>query len=263
MCETPPPPPTAPEADSDAAGRPHYYYDLLQGQAIARAGDHVWGWGSPGGRRRAARRAHMYVEHGRLGPRDRALEVGCGTGIFSAQVHTESGASIVAIDVSLDLIRVAREKPGNGAVHFVVADAEALPFLAGAFDAAYGSSVLHHLDVDTTLSELRRVARPGGRIVFTEPNMLNPQIVLQKNIPALGRAVGDIPGETAFTRWPMRRMLRRLGFSDIRVEPFDFLHPLLPEAVVDLMDRVTRLLERVPLLREIGGSLLIVCRKPA
>ncbi len=262
MCESTPQPDRGAAPGPAARDRPHYYYDLLQGQEIARAGDHVWGWGSPGGRKRAARRARMFVDHGRLEPGVWALEVGCGTGIFTEQVVTASRARVVAFDVSFDLIRLARAKPGNAGARFVVADAEALPFAADTFAAAYGSSVLHHLDVEGSLLELRRVARPGGRVVFTEPNMMNPQIVLQKNVPAIGRAVGDIPGETAFVRWPMRRLLDRLGFTDLLVEPFDFLHPLLPAFCVDAVDGFTRLLERVPLLREIAGSLLIVCRKP-
>ena len=260
MCEPTPQSDRGPAPEARA--RPHYYYDQLQGQKVARDGDHVWGWGSPGGRKRAARRSRMFVDYGRMQADTWALEVGCGTGIFTEQVAAATQARVVAFDVSIDLIRLARTKPGNSGARFVVADAEALPFADDTFTAAYGSSVLHHLDVDASLTELRRVARPGGHVVFTEPNMLNPQIVLQKNVPAIGRAVGDIPGETAFIRWPMRRTLERLGFTGILVEPFDFLHPLLPAFCVDAVDRLTRALEHVPLLREIAGSLVIVCRKP-
>ena len=72
------------------------------------------------------------------------------------------------------------------------------------FDAVVGSSVLHHLDVAQALRECFRVLKPEGVICFTEPNMLNPQIALQKNISFLKKRLGDSPDETTFFRWQIQ-----------------------------------------------------------
>jgi hypothetical protein len=51
--------------------------------------------------------------------------------------------------------------------------------------------------------------------------------------------------------------MRRAGFRDVVVRPFDFVHPATPAAWVDRVARLGERLERVPALREIAGSLLI------
>jgi SAM-dependent methyltransferase len=121
--------------------------------------------------------------------------------------------------------------------------------------------VLHHLDLTRALPEMLRVLKPGGAFVFTEPNMLNPQIMLQKNFPPLKRLMGDSPDETAFFRWGIARELSRAGFSAPAVRPFDFLHPWVPGALAKSAERLGSFLERIPLLREIAGSLLITASK--
>jgi ubiquinone/menaquinone biosynthesis C-methylase UbiE len=77
------------------------------------------------------------------------------------------------------------------------------------FDYILGSSVLHHLDIEKAISEIYRVLKDGGIIAFTEPNMMNPQIALQKNIPYLKRKLGDSPDETVFFRWKISKLLKK------------------------------------------------------
>ena len=94
------------------------------------------------------------------------------------------------------------------------ADVEALPFRSGAFDAVVGNAVLHHLRLDRAVPELLRVVRPGGAICFAEPNMLNPQVFLERNVRWIGRLLDNSPGETAFVRWRLRRELG--GVAEVR-----------------------------------------------
>ena len=87
--------------------------------------------------------------------------------------------------------------------------------------------------------------------------MLNPQIAIQKNVPWIKRKLGDSPDETAFFRWPLRRLLQQTGFRDVRIEPFDFLHPKTPLPVVNHLNALGRFLESVPVISEFAGSLYI------
>jgi SAM-dependent methyltransferase len=122
----------------------------------------------------------------------------------------------------------AHEAPAN--VRLVAGDVERLPFADASVDAVIGNAVLHHLRLDRTIPELLRVLRPAGRLCFAEPNMLNPQVFLERNVRWIGRRLDNSPGETAFVRWQLRRDLAALGVADLDVQPFDFLYPLMPRA---------------------------------
>lgn len=98
-------------------------------------------------------------------------------------------------------------------------------------------------------------------MMFTEPNMMNPQVALIKNVPFIKRRAGDSPDETAFFRWQIAKEFHNAGFVDISVKPFDFMHPQMPACLLNLTDGLTIILEKVPLVREIAGSLIIQCRK--
>ncbi len=250
-----------PPAPGPQLSDPRKAAEVRHGRAIAPRAESVWGWGSPAGRLRAARRAQMLGRAAGLRAGARVLELGCGTGIFTRQ-WAATGAALLAVDISLDLLRAGAAEAEDGGTCRAVMDVEALSLRAGAFEAVVGVSVLHHVDLPRTLAEIRRVLRPGGRIAFSEPNMLNPQIAVQKNVPLIKRLLGDTPHETAFTRWGLAAALRRHGFADIRIAPFDFLHPLTPRRAIPAIARLASAAERIPLLREIAGSLLITATCP-
>ena len=220
----------------------------------------IWGWGTPAGHIRAQRRIDMIARGARLAPGMRVVEVGCGTGIFT-EMLTKLGVHVTAVDISAELLDLARNRGIDPAtVTFVEGRFEEIAF-PEPFDAVVGSSVLHHLDVMPALAKARSVLRPGGAVAFAEPNMLNPQIAIQKNVPIVKKWAGDSPDETAFVRWRLKRMLEQAGFVDAQVIPFDWLHPATPRPLIPLVSGVGGAMERIPLLREFAGS--VACRATA
>ena len=220
----------------------------------------TWGWGTPAGQRRAARRAVLIAAGARLAPGARALEIGCGTGIFTEHFAT-SGANILAVDISEEWLIKARVRgmPADR-VRF-----QARPFeecdADGPFDAVSGSSVLHHLDLAASLPKMLGLLRPGGWLAFAEPNMLNPQVFLERHCRRLFSYVS--PDETAFVRGKFRRVLEQVGFTEVRLTPFDWLHPSTPRVLIPVVRGLGACLEWLPLVREFAGSLFILARKPA
>src|SRR5215211_290037 len=214
----------------------------------------VWNWESPAGKRRWTRRAKMLISH--LKPGMTVLELGCGTGSFTREL-ARSGADVVAIDVSPDLLEIAKANCSVPNVQYQIQNAYALSYSEGVFDSVVGSSVLHHLEIDKALGDIYRVLKPAGTIYFTEPNMLNPQIAIQKNIPWIKQKLGDSPDETAFFRWRLRRLLEQTGYRNVRIDPFDFLHPKTPVPLIDRVSVLGRFLENVPMISEFAGSLYI------
>ena len=161
----------------------------------------IWGWNTTAGRLRAERRAKLITEAATLKHGMRVLEIGCGTGLFT-EMYSASGTQLIAVDISGALLEKA-EKRGlpKDRVQFLEKRFEDCA-VDGPFDAVIGSSILHHLDIESALSKIYDLLKPGGIMSFTEPNMLNPQILLQKNIFWLKKLMGDSPDETAFIRWP-------------------------------------------------------------
>jgi len=219
----------------------------------------IWNWDSPAGRVRWARRATWLCQG--LDPGFKVLELGCGTGLFTREL-AKSGAQVTAIDISPELLDLARRDLGAQNVSFRLENAYQSSFSDESFDFVVGSSVLHHLDVSAALKEAFRVLKPGGWLRFTEPNMLNPQIAFQKNIPWLKKRLGDSPDETAFFRWSLAGRLKQAGFDQVRLQPFDFLHPAIPAGALGWARPLAEGLEKLPGLREIAGSLMIQARRP-
>lgn len=215
----------------------------------------ILGWQSPAGQARADRRGRLFLDLGRIGPAARVLELGCGTGEFTQRV-ARAGARLVALDLSGELLARARDKIGKGA-SFLRANAHVLPFSDASFDAVYGCSVLHHLDAEIALREVRRVLRPGGRLVFSEPNLMNPQVFLMFKVERLKPHYGVSPDEMAFTRRAISRTLRTLAFRNFSVAHFDFVHPGIPSALLPALEPMLERLERMPGLRALSGSMLI------
>ena len=229
--------------------------EIHHGRFLAKHGaGEIWNWEGPAGKMRWARRVKMLSNH--LGPGLTVLELGCGTGYFTREL-ARSGADIVAVDVSPELLELARADCSTKNVCYEVQNACALSYPEAAFDSVVGSSVLHHLEIKEAVREIHRVLKPRGTIYFTEPNMLNPQIAIQKNVPWIKRKLGDSPDETAFFRWPVRRLLEETGFRDVRIEPFDFLHPKTPASLIGGVNALGRFLERMPVVSEFAGSIYI------
>jgi demethylmenaquinone methyltransferase / 2-methoxy-6-polyprenyl-1,4-benzoquinol methylase len=165
-------------------------------------------------------------------PGDRVLDACAGTGDL-AMAAQRAGARVTGLDFSERMLERARRKSAE--IEWVQGDALALPFQAGAFDAAtVGFGVRNLDDLERGLAELRRVLRLGGRLAILEitrpRGLLAPfyRLWFDGLVPLLGRL---LPGGSAYTYLPasVRRfpgpeelaaLLRAAGFEDVRWRTF-------------------------------------------
>jgi demethylmenaquinone methyltransferase/2-methoxy-6-polyprenyl-1,4-benzoquinol methylase len=136
-------------------------------------------------------------------PGDDVLDACCGTGDL-ARACLRAGGHVTGLDFSPRMLDRARSKEPS--IRWIEGDLLALPFDDGSFDAAtVGFGVRNVPDLDSALSELRRVLRPGGRLAcleITQPDgPLAPffRVWFDRVVPVLGKA---IPGGAAYTYLP-------------------------------------------------------------
>ncbi len=175
-------------------------HEIEHGRLLAGQGaESFWGWESPAGKVRAQRRARLILSRIASGNNKSYLEIGCGTGDFT-RLLSQSGASITAVDISKDLTTIARRNLLDYPKVVVITSSFENLNKESTFDTVIGSSVLHHLDIQPALAHIFNLHVPGGILSFAEPNKLNPQIMIQKNIPWIKKKMGDSPDETVFFR---------------------------------------------------------------
>ena len=113
--------------------------------------------------------------HGR-----RVLDAGCGSGALSLALRAK-GALVTGFDSSPVMVELARQRLGEDADLQVADISLPLPFADGAFDDVVVSLVLHYLqDWTAPLSELRRVLKPGGRLLLS----VNHPRILESSDPS-------------------------------------------------------------------------------
>jgi demethylmenaquinone methyltransferase/2-methoxy-6-polyprenyl-1,4-benzoquinol methylase len=163
------------------------------------------------------------------GPGELVLDLAAGTGTSTA-AFAERGASVVACDFSLGMLRVGRKRRPE--MPFVAGDALRLPFADDSFDAVSISFGLRNVnDVDRALAELHRVTKPGGRLVvceFSHPTWVPFRTVyveyLMRALPAVARAVSSNPDAYVYLAesiraWPdqptLAVRLQKAGWSNV------------------------------------------------
>lgn len=130
----------------------------------------------------------------------------------------ERASRVTGVDTAETVLRevAARERD----VECVRADVRALPLDDGRFDAVVSTSTLDHLgdrgEVLAALCELARVTRPGGVLVITMDNPLNPLVATRNRLPRrVAAAVRKVDFDTGWTCGPrtLRRLLAEAGFD--------------------------------------------------
>jgi 2-polyprenyl-3-methyl-5-hydroxy-6-metoxy-1,4-benzoquinol methylase len=223
---------------------------------------HTW-WGNltAAGQRRNDRRLGLLKQHFAIGPQTRILEVGCGAGEYTRRLAS-LGCPVTAIDITPVLVEECRRRAPQDNVKCLIMDATEPDLPPESFDIIFGKSILHHIDFQKAFKAYRRLLVPGGSIFFSEPNLYNPLTFVGLRNPWLRRKMEFSDDEIAFTRRQLNKELLQAGYEQIEVAHFDFLFPNIPDSLMETVDRVGCLLERVPVIKTLSGSLLIIAQAP-
>lgn len=204
--------------------------------------------------------------------RGQILDAGCGTGGLLAVVK-EQRPDLTRFGLEWDRTAASRARAKSGAL-VARGSVNTLPFAAAAFDAVVSADVLCHAAVDpgATLAELRRVLKPGGRLVLNLPSY-------QWLMSAHDRHVHNA---RRFTAHGAATLLREAGFGGIQTGYWNGL--LLPlmiaqrkvmargDSVSDVAPfppwldatllSITKIERRLPVSLPFGGSVLAIAERP-
>jgi ubiquinone/menaquinone biosynthesis C-methylase UbiE len=150
----------------------------------------------------------------------RWLDVGCGTGAFTALIVDRCEPHYVAaVDPAQVQIDHAREKPVAAHADFRVADAQALPFDAAQFDVVAAALTLNFIpDRAKAMAEMRRVARPGALIaayVWDFEADLSPSGPLRRALRDAGVEIAPVPGTTSSGLRALRTLFIDAGLEGV------------------------------------------------
>jgi len=164
-------------------------------------------------------------------PQDaRWLDVGCGTGVFTRLIlDASSPAEVFAVDPEAAQIdHASREITGTRA-SFRVADGCALPFAESMFDIVASALVINFIpDRPRAISEMRRVARPGGLIagyVWDFAAEVSPSGPLRRALQQIGFEVPPVPGGRDSSLDRLHSLFEQAGLESIATRSIEVMVP--------------------------------------
>lgn len=189
-----------------------------------------------------------YLRLLRLSPGERALDVGCGSGVVTREMakRVAPGGAVVGLDPSVELLNVAREYAEQGEVgglEFREGDCRKLPFPDASFDVVVAATVLAHVpQAEKALPEMVRVTRAGGRVgVFDFDG--DGLLIAHPDRAVTRRIVASHCDNGAVNGWLIRdipAILSELGLKDVRTKGFMSLERGKESFYADLAQRAAR-----------------------
>ena len=223
-----------------------------------RVREEYWRRRDPIIRDRMLWRAQTFRHVTHILPGQNILEIGCGDGAFTRQLAkvTRGECPVTAITFDADATRPLELGPN---IEFL-AIASLPGVLAGrSFDFIIAHDMLDKRNAPWLLQQLLALLTPGGRVLFYESNPWN---IIRRCRQSLGRLVGHRDPRLLFSRPALYELLSEVGFVRIFAVFNDFVYaPLTPKGIW-LLRNLSIILENMPGLRTLAGSILLHAQKP-
>lgn len=215
-------------------------------------------------------------------------DLACGTGNLTKKQIFEF-SNVIGLDISRDMIKIRKAEGIGDMTHFLVGDAENLPFRDNIFDMVTIHAALHHLPSPSNcFKEIYRILDTEGILyVDHEPNSKNLRFALEKikkildiigNVRARKRKtyqstgnllfpaeyrIADIYVEEGFHPGEIRKKLQTIGFSSVKISyhnTFSSYFFRLPFPL-NMLSTIDKILDHLPLIKHLSSHICIWAKK--
>ena len=183
------------------------------------------------------------------------LDMGCGDGYFTlnfwdiGKPHSMSG-----VDAAAQAIKLANKNKAERLISFLVGDAHHLPYADNCFDLVMIQSILHHDDDPQDM--IREAFRLAPTILIHEPNGNNLGLKVIEKFSSYHR----LHGEKSYNSFQFQKWIRETG-GEIYKKYAGFVPMFCPTWIAKLMKCIEPLIERIPFLRELTCSVVVLVAK--
>ena len=208
---------------------------------------------------RAATARHML----HLLPGETILELGCGTGMLTRALEDvsrrECPITAATFDPANDLSWCSNSLQSTEGVRLSGFPGE----LGGRqFDYVIASNVLDHACSVPLLTEVQKLLKPGGRLLFFETNPWNPVFQMRRRLGKLLPFIRRGDERLMHNRVQLYELLSELGFVSIATTCYDFLYPPVPQWSLPVTRTLSLIMETTPLIKLLAGTILLHAQKP-
>lgn len=202
-----------------------------------------------------------FIKYSGITRNDNILEVGCGMGKFTFPL-LKKGYKITGLDLSPVLLQKLLEHNANRfRIDLVASDILDAPNeLDDRFDYVIGFFTLHHfMNLDTYIKSMSRLLKPGGRIIFLEPNAYNPLYYFQIVFSPTMSWAGD-KGVAMMTSKNFHKASKYAGLEKISVDKYGFFPPFAVNTKIGRA--IEKLLEKLRIFKGLSAFQIVKMNKP-
>ncbi len=185
------------------------------------------------------------------------LDYGCGNGENTVLAAKKKAGLVIGIDlspVSLENAKRYAEKEGVGdRCRFLVADCEKTGLPDESIDLIYCSGVLHHMELDSTFPEMRRILKPGGIVLAKEPLAYNPLIQLYRKLTPHIRTTWEV--DHIFSYDDLELAGNFFDIQDVRRWHFFSIAGAFFPSGLRLFNAMDRVLLKLPLFKHLAWQI--------
>ena len=193
------------------------------------------------------------------------LDYGCGVGPTIDRILNFNPKKIIGIDISDVSISKAKKKfkDIDAKVELLVDNCESTKFKKNSFDIVYGLGILHHLQTNKCISEISRVLKHNGVLLFIEPLGTNPFINLYRRLTPKSRSKDEHP----LTKKDFK--IIKENFNEVKLKYYGFLTLIFfpfyssstNSSFFKILIFLDQLLFKVKFFKLFAWSVLIIAKK--